>query len=236
VGQLSAAMPNTITAADQLLRSGCPPEARHRALDLLLALAAVECHAGTGGTALVLPGLLRDLVIVTTRLVGRTWLDANAEETAPFTRVQSSLHAPPLPELDLLLACLLADRFGLSATSRQPGPELTQHRPAPAGANRRGRPAGPDRPGQPVELPQARLRTDRDARSFAAAASLDGPGRDESRRGTADQPGTDSCDTADRVTSPATAAAVPTWICLLRRVNLGLRRELRFDARRRSAS
>jgi hypothetical protein len=32
----------------------------------------VESHAGLGGLATVPPALLRDLVIITTRLVGRT--------------------------------------------------------------------------------------------------------------------------------------------------------------------
>lgn len=93
VGQLPAAMPKTITATDQLLRSARSPEARHRALDLLLALATVECNASAGGPALVLPGLLRDLVIANTRLEGRNWLEVNAEETASFTRLQNSFHA-----------------------------------------------------------------------------------------------------------------------------------------------
>lgn len=180
MGQLPAAMPKTIAATDAVLRSGAPPEARQRALDLLLALATVECQASTADPALMLPGLLRDLVIVTTRLVGRAWLEANAEETASFTRLHASLHAPPLPELDHLLACLLSDRFGLSRPKRPPGPELTHRWSASTGADRRGRPAA--------------------------------QGRDESR------------------------TAVPTWICLLRKVNLAMQSELPSSGRRRSAS
>ena len=217
-------MPRTITATEQLLRSDCPAEARHGALDLLLALAAVECHASTGGHALVLPGLLRDLVIVTTRLVGRAWLEANAEETARFTRLHTSLHAPPLPELDQLLACLLSDRFYLSRPSQRPGSELTHRRSTSAGADRRDRPADQRWPRQPAEPREPRPRP------------LDDLGWDESGRGTAEQPGAHLCDTAGSATSPATAAAVPTWIFLLRRVNLGMRRELRSGARRRAAS
>lgn len=185
-------MPKTITATDQLLRSSWPPEVRDRALDLLLALAAVECHASTRGPALMLPGLLRDLVIVTTRLVGRAWLDANAEETTSFARLQNSLHAPPLPELDHLLACLLSDRFGLSAPSRHPGAEPALRPVTSIAAGRRDLPADLGRPRQPAELGEP------------------------------------------RVTWPATAATVPTWICLLRKVNLGLR-GLPSAGRRRSA-
>jgi hypothetical protein len=232
VGQLPVAMPKTITATDQLLRSGCPPEARYRALELLLALAAVECQAGTGDAARMLPGLLRDLVIVTRRLVGRTWLDANAEETASFTMLQTSLHAPPLPELDHLLACLLADRFGLSAPGRQPGPMPNHRRQIAAGADRRGRPAGPGQPRQPAELREPRPGIADDARRFSAAAALDG--RDES--GTAEDAAAGPSDTAGCASGSATPAAAPTWISLLRKVNLGMQRELRSGGWRRSVS
>jgi hypothetical protein len=184
VGQLPAAMPKTIAATDQLLRTACPPKARHRALDLLLALAAVECHASTGEPPCVLPGLLRDLVIATTRLVGHSWLEANAEEAASFTTLQNSLNAPPLPELDHLLACLLSDRFGLSGESLPPGPTCIH----------------------PV--------TD--------AGRLDGQPPGASPLGPAERGGAHFPD----VDGPVPAAGVPTWICLLRRVNLGRQREL----------
>jgi hypothetical protein len=202
--ELPVAMPKTITAACQLLRYGCPPQGRHRALDLLLALAAVECHASTGNPDLLLPGLLRELVIATTRLVGRTWLKANAEEAASFTALQASLHPPPLPELDHLLACLLSDRFRLPGPSRQPGPVLTPRRTG----------------------------TDRGVRRFNAAAPLDGQGRDQSWRETAEMRGAHPCDTANCATDPAMVAAVPTWICVLRVVNVEMQRELPSSSRR----
>lgn len=126
VGQLPAAMPKSISATDQVLRSGCPPEARHRVLDLLLALAAVECHVSSGGSNPLPPRLLRDLVVITTGLVGRSWLEANAEAAQSGMVLQASLHAPPLPELDHTLACLLADRFGLT----RPGEPRKAGRPA----------------------------------------------------------------------------------------------------------
>ena len=110
--RLPAAMPSTISAADQLRRSARPPDAR-QAGDLLLTLAAVECHASVSGPAQVPPALLRDLVIITARLAGRTWLEANTEGTAAFTAVQSTWQLPPLPELDQILARVLSDRFGL---------------------------------------------------------------------------------------------------------------------------
>lgn len=115
MGQLPAAMPKTISAASRLLGSGCPPGARHHAGDLLLALAVVECHASAGGPALMLPALLRDLVILTTRLAGRAWLDANADTTTAFTALHATVQPPPLPELDHILARVLSDRFGLPA-------------------------------------------------------------------------------------------------------------------------
>jgi hypothetical protein len=115
VGRLPAAMPSTISIADYLCRSDCPPEARRQAGDLLLTVAAVECHASVGGPAAVPPALLRDLVIITARLAGRPWLDAHADSTAAFTAVQASWQPPPLPELDQVLARVLADRFGLTS-------------------------------------------------------------------------------------------------------------------------
>ena len=116
--RLPAAMPGTISAADRLLRSTCPPDARRQAGDLLLTLAAVECHASCGGPALVPPALLRDLVI-TARMAGRTWLDANADGAAAFTALEATSQ-PPLPELDQILAWVLSDRFGLARQRQQP--------------------------------------------------------------------------------------------------------------------
>ena len=116
MGRLPA-MPSMITAVDQLRRSGCPPAIRRQAGDLLLTLAAVECHASLGGPAPAPPALLRDLVIITARLAGPTWLEANADGMAAFTAVQGTWRLPPLPELDQILARVLSDRFGLPASA-----------------------------------------------------------------------------------------------------------------------
>ena len=107
------AVPKTISAADHLRRSACPPDILRQASDLLLALAAVECHVSAGGPARVPPALLRDLVIITARLAGRTWLQARADTTGAFTALQATWQPPPLPELDHVLARVLSDRFGL---------------------------------------------------------------------------------------------------------------------------
>jgi hypothetical protein len=115
VGRLPAAMSSTISVADYLCRSACPPDARRQAGDLLLTLAAVECHARAGGAAAVPPELLRDLVIITARLAGRTWLDAHADRTAAFSALQGTSQPPPLAELDQILARVLSDRFGLQS-------------------------------------------------------------------------------------------------------------------------
>ena len=118
MGRLPAAMPSTISAAGQLQRSACPPDARRQVGDLLLALAAVECHASMSGPALVPPALLRDLVVITARLAGRAWLEASTDGAAAFTALQATRPPPPLPELDQILARVLSDRFRLpSATA-----------------------------------------------------------------------------------------------------------------------
>ena len=70
-----------------------------------LAGGGVAGHAaGAGGGAGRAGDLLRDLVIITARLAGRAWLDANADSTAAFTAVQAAWVLPPLPELDQVLA------------------------------------------------------------------------------------------------------------------------------------
>jgi hypothetical protein len=115
VGRLPAAMPGTISVADYLCHSDYRPDARRQAGDLLMTAAAVECHASVSGPAGVPPALLRDLVIITTRLAGRAWLDAHADSTAAFTALQATLQPPPLPELDQILARVLSDRFALPA-------------------------------------------------------------------------------------------------------------------------
>ena len=117
MGRLPAAMPGTISVADYLCRSASPAEARRQAGDLLLTLAAVECHASIGGPAAVPPALLRDLVIITARLAGRARLDAHADSTAAFTALQETWQPPPLPGLDQILARLLSDRFGLPSSA-----------------------------------------------------------------------------------------------------------------------
>ena len=63
----------------------------------------------------MLPALLRDLVIITARLAGRTWLEANTDSTAAFTALQATWQPPPLPDLDQILARMLSDRFALPA-------------------------------------------------------------------------------------------------------------------------
>lgn len=117
MGRLPAAMPKTISAADYLRRSACPPDAHRQAGDLLLALAAVECHVSVGGPAGVPPALLRDLVIITGRLAGRAWLDANADSMAAFSALLTTRQPPPLPELDHVLAGVLSGRFGPAAAA-----------------------------------------------------------------------------------------------------------------------
>ena len=102
-----------ISAADQLRRSAATPDMRGLAGDLLLALAAVECHVSAGGPGRVPPSLLRDLVLITARMAGRTWLAARADSMAVFTQLQTSGQPPPVPELDDILARVLSDRFGL---------------------------------------------------------------------------------------------------------------------------
>ena len=105
-------MPSTISAADHLRRSVRPSDDRRQVLDLLLVLAAVECHASAGGPAAVPRALLRDVAIIG-GLAGRTWLEASADRTAAFTALQVTSEPPPLPEPDQVLARVLADRFGL---------------------------------------------------------------------------------------------------------------------------
>ena len=95
VGRLPVAVPKTIIAADQLRRSACPPDILRQASGLLLALAAVECHVSAGGPAGVPPALLRDLVVVTAGLAGRTWLQAKADSVASFTALQATGQPPP---------------------------------------------------------------------------------------------------------------------------------------------
>ena len=128
MGRLPAAMPSTISAADYLRRFALLSDDRRQVLDLQLTLAAVECHASVGGSVAVPAALMRDLVIITGSLAGRTWLEANADRTATFTALQVTLEPPPLAELDKILARLLSDRFGPPHRGQQP------ETPIPAGA------------------------------------------------------------------------------------------------------
>jgi hypothetical protein len=116
MGQLPSAMPSTISAADYVRRSARPAHDHRHAVDLLLTLAAVESHASAGGHATVPSALLRELVIITSRLAGPSWLEANADRAAAFTALLVTPEPPPLAELDQILARVLSDRFGLSAS------------------------------------------------------------------------------------------------------------------------
>jgi hypothetical protein len=116
MGRLPAGMPSTMRAADHLRRSARPAHDHRYAVDLLLTLAAVECHASVRGHAAVPSALLRELVIITGRLAGHSWLEANADRTAAFTALLVTPEPPPLAELDQILARVLSDRFGLSAS------------------------------------------------------------------------------------------------------------------------
>jgi len=118
VSQLPQAMPKTISEADHVRCSPCPPDTRCQICDLLQALAAVECHFAAGGPAGVPAGLLRDLVIITARLAGAAWLEAHAETTAAaFSALHTARQLPPLPELDRILASLLSNRFSQAPTA-----------------------------------------------------------------------------------------------------------------------
>lgn len=119
MGRLPTAVPKTISVGDQLRRSACTPDMRRQASDLLLALAAVECHVSADGPTRVPPALLRDLVIITASLAGRTWLEARTDSMAAFTELQAAWQPPPLPELDDILA----------------GGAVGPVRPAPAGGS-----------------------------------------------------------------------------------------------------
>jgi hypothetical protein len=117
VGQLPGAMPKTIGAADHVRRHAHVPDARRKAGDLLQALVTVECIVTMGGQAEVLAGLLRDVVIITAQLAGRTWLETNSETpaAAAFAAVTVTQQPPLLPELDQILASLLSSRFPMPA-------------------------------------------------------------------------------------------------------------------------
>ena len=117
MGQLPQAMPRAISEAGQVRCSALPPATRSQICDLLQALAAVECHFAAGGPAKVPAMLLRDLVVIIVRLVGRTWLNAHADTTtAAFCALPDARQLPPLAELDQILASVLSNRFRQAPT------------------------------------------------------------------------------------------------------------------------
>ena len=112
MGQLPQAMPRAISEAGQVRCSALPPGTRRQICDLLQALAAVEGHFAAGGPAKVPAMLLRDLVVIIVRLVGRTWLDAHVDTTAAaLCALPDARQLPPLAELDQILASVLSNRF-----------------------------------------------------------------------------------------------------------------------------
>lgn len=133
VGILAEAMPKTIGAADRVRRSGCPPEVRCRADDLLQGLAAVECYFTAGGAAAVPAGLLRDLVMITAALTDRAWVETHADKTAVFAALHSTWQPPPLPELDQILADALSTQFAAGGARRLtlPGDKCLGQLPEP---------------------------------------------------------------------------------------------------------
>lgn len=100
---------------DHLSRSASAPF-RRKVAGLLQALATVECRFAMGGPAGVPAGLLRDLVILTARLAGRRWLEADPDSMAVFTALYATRMppplAPPLAQLGQILAGLVSSRFG----------------------------------------------------------------------------------------------------------------------------
>jgi hypothetical protein len=115
VRHLSAAMPETLSAADLLCHSGSPPDARRTAGDLMQALAAVECMVTVGGPAEVPDVLLHDLVVITLGLSGCHQLEAGPDRTAGGSGLPAAGQSPPLAELDRFLAGALTSRFHLES-------------------------------------------------------------------------------------------------------------------------
>ena len=113
VGRLPEAVPKTLAAADHVRRCASAADIRRKAIDLLQAVASVECSFAVAGAGGVPAGLLRDLVLISGGLAGRPWLEANAERpaAAAFVALNVSRQPPPLPELDQILASLLWSRF-----------------------------------------------------------------------------------------------------------------------------
>jgi hypothetical protein len=114
VRALPEALPKTVSAAEYVRRSAQLPEAaRHHAIDLVQALAAVECLFTVGGRPAVPAGLLDDVILIAARLTGRGWLEANADlsPAADFAAISAAPRQPSLTELDGVLATLLWSRF-----------------------------------------------------------------------------------------------------------------------------
>jgi hypothetical protein len=108
------ALPKAVSAAEHVRRCEHLPDASlSHAIDLVQALAAVECICTVGGPAAVPADLLRDVVLITARLTGPSWLEANADfsPAADFAALRAAGHRPVLPELDGILAALLWYRF-----------------------------------------------------------------------------------------------------------------------------
>jgi len=129
VERLAGAMPRTNSAAHRVRRAVSAPDTRRNAADLLQALAAVECDFAVGGLAGVPAGLLRDVVIITTRLVGRGWLESNADRADAFTALYGTRLPPPLAELDRILADVLSSRFGVPRATAHPGARPRKYDP-----------------------------------------------------------------------------------------------------------
>jgi len=114
VRHLSAAMPETLSAAGLLGHSSCSPDARRAASDLMQALAAVECLVTVGGPAEVPDALLHDLVIIALGQAGRDQWELGTDRAACGTGLPAVRKSPPLADLDRLLASALASRFHLA--------------------------------------------------------------------------------------------------------------------------
>ena len=97
---------------DHLSLSASAPGFRRKAAGLLQALATVECNFAAGGPAGVPVGLLCDLVILTARLAGRRWPEANPDSVAVFMALYPTRMPPPLAQPGRILAGLVSSRFG----------------------------------------------------------------------------------------------------------------------------
>jgi hypothetical protein len=116
MGWQPGALPKTVAGAEYVRSHAARDAARNQGADLLQVLALIENNFIVGGPA-VPPGLLRDLVITVTALVGRGWLSAN--DTVPAVSAFLALHSrpepPALPELDRIISDLLRSRFASAA-------------------------------------------------------------------------------------------------------------------------